>query len=113
MRIRDFFSEILGARLWHWRWSWGAADENRQVVFLTVWRDEFSRQCGRDRAAAFSGTPESGGLGFHPCARGWPSSMRTPIRVNDDIATTHMLHAPYCWRPNSAPCNQMHPLARE
>jgi hypothetical protein len=43
MRIRDFFSEILGARLWHWRWSWGAADENRQVVFLRVWRDEFSR----------------------------------------------------------------------
>ncbi len=43
MRIRYFFSEVLGAKLRHWRWSWGAVDENRRVVFLRVWRDDITQ----------------------------------------------------------------------
>jgi putative restriction endonuclease len=47
MKIREFFTDTLGANFRNNRWSWGAVDPINNRVFLRVWQDSIDTQKDR------------------------------------------------------------------
>ena len=49
MKIKYFFTEVLGANLRNSRWSWGAVDPITNRIFLRVWKDKIKKHKNGER----------------------------------------------------------------
>lgn len=64
MKISQFFEKKLGANLRNTRWSWGAVDPVRNIVFLRIWDDQISKVDGVDRVHVYWKNRKSNSPGF-------------------------------------------------
>jgi putative restriction endonuclease len=48
MKIGRFFEDVLGANLANTRWSWGAVDPVRNIVYLRIWDDQIGTVKGKN-----------------------------------------------------------------
>src|SRR3970282_1605512 len=64
MKIRQFFTDVLGANLRNSRWSWGAVDPIANRVFLRVWDHSIERVEDGERVLVARDKPRRRSAGF-------------------------------------------------